>query len=182
MIIIGLGANLAFNNFASLRATCGAAVAEMEHNDLKINSYSSWYQSPPWPPSDQPSYVNGACAVSTKLTPKKLLEQIFVIERSFGRERSAKNAARTLDLDLLAYDSMQTDLESDLVPILPHPRLSERAFVLYPIQDIAPEWTHPRTGASVTKMISALPQPIEIKQMEDGEGAYGTEWLPNSDK
>ena len=174
MIIIGLGANIKAQNFNSLRETCGAAMAEMEHRGLKIKSYSSWYQSPPWPPSDQPWYVNGVCEVTTKLNSKDLLEQIFVIERQFGRERSVKNAARTLDLDILAYNRMVTGSESD--PILPHPRLFERSFVLYPIRDIAPDWHHPGTGVLVSQMIADLPQPIEIRKMADGRGSYGTEW------
>jgi 2-amino-4-hydroxy-6-hydroxymethyldihydropteridine diphosphokinase len=165
-------------NFTSLRSVCGAAIAEMRSNGLKTNKVSSWYRSPPWPPSDQPWYVNGVCSVSTKLTPKQLLEQVLVIEQQFGRERSARNAARTLDLDILAYNRMVTGADSD--PILPHPRLFERAFVLYPIRDIAPDWCHPESGDSVSEMISELPQPIEIEKMSDGEGVYGTEWMPSS--
>ncbi|MBT3767919.1 MAG: 2-amino-4-hydroxy-6-hydroxymethyldihydropteridine diphosphokinase [Rhodospirillaceae bacterium] len=178
MIIIGLGTNLKVQNFSSLRETCGAAMVEMEHRGLKINRYSSWYQSPPWPPSDQPWYVNGVCAITTELNPIELLEQLFVIEQKFGRKRSVKNAPRTLDLDILAYNGVVTDAESD--PILPHPRLFERAFVLYPIRDIAPDWRHPETGNSVSRMIKNLPQPIEIKKMTDGEGAFKTEWVPPS--
>ena len=99
---MGLGTNLKVQNFSSLRETCGAAMVEMEHRGLKINRYSSWYQSPPWPPSDQPWYVNGVCAIPTELNPIELLEQLFVIEQKFGRKRSVKNAPRTLDLDTLA--------------------------------------------------------------------------------
>jgi|SaaInlStandDraft_2_1057019.scaffolds.fasta_scaffold197218_1 2-amino-4-hydroxy-6-hydroxymethyldihydropteridine diphosphokinase len=174
MIIIGLGANLKAQNLNSLRETCGAAMAEMDRSGLKVKSYSSWYQSPPWPPSDQPWYVNGACAITTKLDPKDLLEEILVIEKKFGRERSVKNAPRTLDLDILTYHSMVTGAGSD--PILPHPRLFQRSFALYPVRDIAPDWHHPETGVSVSQMIANLPPPVEIKKMTDGEGAYGTEW------
>lgn len=175
MIIIGLGANLNYPKFASLRETCGAAMQEMDDRGLKIKAYSSFYQSPPWPPSDQPWYVNGACMITTNLPPLKLLNEILLIEKKFGRERSVKNAARTLDLDILIYHERISEMGSD--PILPHPRISDRAFALYPIQDIAPNWNHPVTGEPIDELISALPDSTEIRKMPIGKGAYGTEWM-----
>jgi 2-amino-4-hydroxy-6-hydroxymethyldihydropteridine diphosphokinase len=175
MIIIGLGANLKYPKLTSLRETCGAAIKEMDDRGLKIQSYSSWYQSPPWPPSDQPWYVNGACSIITKLSPIQLLNEILSIEQKFGRERSKKNAARTLDLDILIYHDVISDVASD--PILPHPRISERAFALYPIRDVAANWCHPTTGESIDELILALPNSTEIRKMPKGKGAYGTEWM-----
>jgi 2-amino-4-hydroxy-6-hydroxymethyldihydropteridine diphosphokinase len=75
------------------------------------------------------------------------------VETSFGRRRAAKNAPRTLDLDLLDYDGR---VEAG-PPTLPHPRLGERAFVLFPLADVAPEWRHPASGLTVRELISALP-------------------------
>ena len=175
MIIIGLGANLEYPKFMSLRETCGAAIDEMGNRGLKINAYSSWYQSPPWPPSEQPWYVNGACSITTDMAPNQLLNEILLIEQKFGRKRSVKNAARTLDLDILTYRGVISNAASD--PILPHPRLLERAFALYPIRDIAPDWYHPATGAFIDELISALPNSTEIRKMPKGKGAYGTEWV-----
>jgi 2-amino-4-hydroxy-6-hydroxymethyldihydropteridine diphosphokinase len=174
MIIIGLGANLRCPKFRSLRETCGAAMEEMNDRGLKIQAYSSWYQSPAWPPSDQPWYVNGACAITTSMAPLHLLNEILSIEQKFGRKRSITNAARTLDLDILVYHDRISELGSD--PILPHPRITKRAFALYPVQDINPNWCHPVTGEPVDKLILALSNSTEIFRMPQGKGAYGTEW------
>ena len=175
MIIIGLGANLMCPNFASIREACGAAMKEMDNRGLKIEAYSSWYQSPPWPPSDQPWYVNGACAITTTMAPLQLLNEILSIEQKFGRERSIRNAARTLDLDILIYHDSISEPGSD--PILPHPRMTKRAFALHPVQDIKPNWCHPKTGESIDELISAISNSSKIRKMPKGKGAYGTEWV-----
>jgi 2-amino-4-hydroxy-6-hydroxymethyldihydropteridine diphosphokinase len=117
------------------------------------------------PPSDQPDYVNGVVAVETRLSPAALLARLHEIERAFGRERRIPNAARTLDLDLIAYHDRVTGPEEG-APILPHPRLAERAFVLLPLQELAPGWRHPVSCVSIADLIRALPpgqsaQPLE---------------------
>ena len=82
-----------------------------------------------------------------------LMGVLHNVENAFGRERAAKNAPRTLDLDLIDYEGRMEDGP----PILPHPRMTERAFVLIPLADAAPGWRHPQTDASLADLIAALP-------------------------
>lgn len=104
--------------------------------------------------SDQPWFVNGVAAVSTGLNPAGLLSVLHEVEAEFGRTRTLRNEARILDLDLIAYDELVTDGATP--PTLPHPRMHERAFVLLPLSDIAPDWRHPATGAALPDLIAAL--------------------------
>jgi len=92
--------------------------------------------------------------VQTALDPVSLLEALHRIEQCFGRTRGARNAPRTLDLDLVDYEGR---IEQGS-PILPHPRIEGRGFVLYPLADVAPEWRHPISGKSVRELIAALPE------------------------
>ena len=115
---------------------------------------SRLFESPPWPqPSDQPWYVNAVARIETALAPEKLLARLHDIEREFGRVRGVANEARTLDLDLLDYDG----LVRAGAPTLPHPRLADRAFVLLPLRDVAPEWRHPNGFGALDALIAGLP-------------------------
>ena len=96
-----------------------------------------------WPNPDDPAFLNGAIIVRTDHPPHELMTALGRIEDAFGRERSVRNAPRTLDLDLIAYGRLSGDLEG---LILPHPRAAERRFVMGPIAEIAPAWVHPTQG------------------------------------
>jgi 2-amino-4-hydroxy-6-hydroxymethyldihydropteridine diphosphokinase len=117
---------------------------------------SRFYRTPPWGPVEQPDFVNAAIAVETSLEPHVLLDTLLSIERAFGRVRDGERwGPRTLDLDLLAYGERTIDDER---LTLPHPRLAERAFVLLPLADVAPEAFVPgmgRVGALLAGIDSA---------------------------
>jgi len=162
-ILIGVGANLHSEIYGPPRATCEAAVRELARREVRIDRRSAWYESAPVPASDQPWYVNGVLVIQTEQPPEALLALLHDIERSFGRTRREPNAARTLDLDLLAYRA----LVRAQPPILPHPRLHERAFVLLPLCDIAPDWRHPGDGRTITDLIRALPPGQRIRRLPD---------------
>lgn len=154
-IYIGIGANLPSPRHGPPLATCRAAVAAIAEQGVTVVERSRWYRSLPVPPSDQPPFINGVVAVSTALAPPALLALLHGVEADFGRTRTVRNAARLLDLDLLAYDDRVSDAAAGVA--LPHPRLHERAFVLRPLAELAPHWRHPVTGVSIGDLVAALP-------------------------
>ncbi len=130
---------------------------------VRVIARSRWYECGPVPPSDQPWFVNGVARVETARDPADLLDLLLAIERGLGRERRAANAPRVMDLDLLAYGEVISDGAEG--PVLPHPRLHERAFVLLPMREIAPDWRHPALGRSVGELIEALGGDQEIRPL-----------------
>ena len=165
MILVGLGANLTSPTHGSPRLTCEAALVQLSDAGVGIEARSRWYESAPVPPSDQPWFVNGVARLSTAMGPAALLALLHDIERCLGRVRAAPNAARTIDLDLLAHGDRLSDGGGG--PMLPHPRLAERAFVLVPLAEVAPGWRHPGTGLSVEEMLAALPAGQEIRPLSN---------------
>lgn len=161
MILLGLGGNLAFDGFATPRATLAAVVATLPAHGIDVAAVSPWFASAPVPPSDQPWYVNAVACIETALSPEAALAALQAVERAFGRVRGAPNAARTVDLDLLAWGRLIRT--AGLPPLLPHPRMTARAFVLAPLAALAPDWRHPQSGQTAATLLAALPpgQPLE---------------------
>ena len=155
MIFIGLGANLSSPALGGPREACEAALHAMGRAGIGVIRRSRWYRSAPVPPSDQPWFVNGVAEVETALDPPPLLAALHRIEADFGRTREAVDGPRVIDLDLLAYGALVADGREG--PILPHPRLHQRAFVLFPLQEVAPDWRHPLLGLAVSELVAALP-------------------------
>ena len=155
-IFIGAGANLTHPTYGSPRATLEAAFRDLEGRGVQVLRVSPWYHTAPVPASDQPWYQNAVIEVVTDLGPDKLLTTLHEVEKAFGRVRTVANAARMIDLDLL-------DFCGEIAPggperaTLPHPRLADRAFVLRPLADLAPEWRHPVTGEPIQALLAALP-------------------------
>jgi 2-amino-4-hydroxy-6-hydroxymethyldihydropteridine diphosphokinase len=136
---IGLGSNLG-NPVATLRA---AAEALAMMPDTRLGAISSFYANPPVGYVEQPDFVNAVAKVETALAPRALLDELLAIERRFGRVRDFPNAPRTLDLDVVLYSSEVVD-EPGLT--IPHPRMHERAFVIVPLAEIAPDLVIPGRG------------------------------------
>ena len=161
-IYIGLGANLLSPMHGAPQQTLAAAVRALEVAGFAILKRSPWYESAPIPASDQPWFVNGVVEIGSDLPPEGVLEDLHRVEIAFGRVRSELNTPRTLDLDLLDYARVVRT--GEIPPILPHPRLQERAFVLFPLRDVAPGWRHPVSGVEIGKLIAALPAGQQIRR------------------
>ncbi len=132
--LLGLGGNV-----GDVRATLDEAIALLINGkDVTLTLRSSDYRTPPWGVTDQPPFINLAIAVETTLSPRALLTHALNVERALGRNRvgARRWGPRPIDIDLLAYDDVTVD-EPGLT--LPHPRLFERAFVLVPLAEIAPD-------------------------------------------
>jgi 2-amino-4-hydroxy-6-hydroxymethyldihydropteridine diphosphokinase len=164
MILIALGSNLPGRSGAPMQ-NCLAALAALEKSGVRVVRRSRFYRSPAWPDPSQPSFVNAVAALETKLAPEALLAQLHEVERALGRVRTpgAQNAPRIIDLDLLDYDGRVNDTSP---PVLPHPRLQDRAFVLRPLADIAPDWRHPKSGRSIKDLLADLPKDAVAEPIE----------------
>lgn len=166
MILIALGANLP-GPHGGPRDTILAAHGALAGCNARILTSSRIWLTAPVPVSDQPWYHNQVVAVETDLKPLALLETLQDIERAFGRQqRAERNAARILDLDLIAYHDEIVD-RPEL--IIPHPRAHERAFVLLPLREIAPEWVHPVLKTPLPVLLAALPEGQEVNAPEEVE-------------
>jgi len=134
------GALIAFGgNVGDVRDTLQRAIDRFcDGRDVRLVTRSSDYKTPPWGVEDQPRFINCAIAIETTLTPQALLERAQEVERAFGRDRTRETrwGPRTLDIDLIDYGGAAVSTRG---LTLPHPRALERAFVLAPLAEIAPE-------------------------------------------
>ena len=112
---------------------------------MKVLKRSSWWRSAAWPDPNGPEYRNGVAIVEADGPPQAVLAGLLEVESALGRQRSEKNAPRTLDLDLIAYGR---EVRDDPGLTLPHPRAHQRLFVMGPLAEIAPGWVHPVLGAT----------------------------------
>jgi 2-amino-4-hydroxy-6-hydroxymethyldihydropteridine diphosphokinase len=185
-ILIALGANLPIGA-QSPAETLRAALAALPGQGLVVAAASRLFATPCFPAGAGPDYVNAAARLEAAevLAPRAVLAALHAVEAEFRRERRVRWGQRTLDLDLLALgDAVLPDPETaarwrDLPPqaqvgetpdrlILPHPRLQDRAFVLVPLCDVAPDWRHPALGLTVAQLTARLPQADrdEVKVLE----------------
>lgn len=155
-ILIGIGANLPSPGGAAPIDTARNAVISLDRvPGLRLVGLSRWYQSAPIPPSGQPPYINGVAHLRGRISPAGLLAVLQRIEQQAGRRRGEANAARTLDLDIIAIGDL---VRAAPDPVLPHPRAHLRAFVLLPLADVLPLWRHPSSGLGLQELIAALPE------------------------
>ncbi len=155
-VYIALGANQPAGYKGQIYApaqTFGHAL-DLLGQGMKITAGSNLWQSPAWPdPKAQPAYINAVVKVETGLEPLSLLAILKQTEAAFGRKGASRNAPRPLDLDILDYNGQV--LENETLS-LPHPRMLSRAFVLFPLAEIAPEWRDPVTKRAIQSWIARL--------------------------
>lgn len=173
-LVIAAGANLPYQG-QEATVTLRQAFAALS-KALPGLQVSPFYSTPCFPAGAGPDYVNAACAadIPAGLAAADVLALLHEIEARFGRTRETRWGMRTLDLDLIAFGNavlpdvatqddwrgLSPERQSRIAPdrlILPHPRLQDRAFVLVPMADVAPDWVHPRLGLDVMALLAALP-------------------------
>jgi 2-amino-4-hydroxy-6-hydroxymethyldihydropteridine diphosphokinase len=164
MFLIGIGANLPGRDGEPPIATARWAAARLDAlPGLQLRGLSRWYLTEPIPPSGQPPYVNAIAALASQTAtaspnPARLLAWLHAIEARAGRVRGDRNAARTLDLDIIAMGKAGSTIRTAPDPVLPHPRAHLRAFVLMPLLDVAPGWVHPVLRRSARDLLRELPE------------------------
>ena len=165
-ILIAFGANLPTDEYGAPAQTLKAALQRLSRDgDISIDLVSSFYETAPVPISDQPWYVNGVARISTDLSAHDLLERLHEVEAEFGRVRRERNAARVIDLDLVAYGRDLIREEGGIQ--VPHPRMDQRAFVLLPLQDVVEDWVHPVLLRAVGDLIADLPADQQIRKQAE---------------
>ena len=179
--LIALGGNLP-SSVGDPLETINDAISKLSLQFGALSAVSRRFSTPCMPKGAGPDYVNAAVAFWTQDTAENILAELHTIEAQYDRKRTNRWDARTLDLDLLAlggtvlpnratYDKWANLGSHDKVAqtpnqlILPHPRIAERGFVLRPLMDIAPDWSHPTTGRTVKQMIGAL-NPAEVSEIK----------------
>jgi 2-amino-4-hydroxy-6-hydroxymethyldihydropteridine diphosphokinase len=131
--------------------------------ETQVVALSPIFETDPVGPPPQGPYLNAVARVATSLGARALLDGLLAIEREAGRARSERNAARTLDLDLLLYGDASID-EPGLV--VPHPRRAERPFILEPLAALAPELLHPRLGVSIASLAERVRDPSSVRNWQ----------------
>ena len=146
---VALGANLKKNKNLSLQENIQNALKYFPEQSIKLIEMSNWYKSEPFPKLNQPWYINAVAKIATNKSPENLLNSLHKIEDSFGRKRNKLNESRTLDLDLIDFNGIVKKEN----PILPHPRMHLRKFVLLPLRDVEPQWLHPCFKTKINKLL-----------------------------
>lgn len=160
MILIGLGSNVE-GPWGSPEETVREAIKRLDTSSTRIIKASRLLSSKPVGPIEQDDYINGAAILETALSPEALMALLHELELEADRRRTVRWGPRTLDIDLLDYNGIirkgQGDAEGHRKPlVLPHPAIADRAFVLAPVNEIAPDWRHPQTVKSAAEMLAEL--------------------------
>lgn len=151
-VFVGLGASVP-GPWGTPAQTLERALARLSDGGLRVVKRSRLWRSAAWPDPADPPFLNAAAQVATTLTPAEALAVLHALEAEAGRVRTARNAPRALDLDLLAWGGR---LEAG-PPVLPHPRLAERRFAVGPLAELAPGWRHPAAGETAAALAAAAP-------------------------
>lgn len=137
------------------------AIEQLQETCGQVTQQSDLYETAAWGIEDQPSFLNMALCISTTLQPTTLLKNINIIEANLGRQRTLKWGQRTLDIDILFYNSEVINLPELIVP---HPQLEKRRFALVPLNEIAPDLMHPISHKKIAQLLDECEDTLEAKK------------------
>ena len=157
MILIGLGSNLSSNDGDRFE-NIDLAISYLEAYNIKVSRKSSFYETPSYPDKINPKFINVIIETSTNLPPTDFASVLIFIEQKLGRKRKHKNDPRTCDIDIIDFNNQTMNFKYNGMNFtVPHKKLSNRNFVLFPLNEILPEWKHPETKEKISTLIAKLP-------------------------
>ena len=156
MVILSLGSNLP-SKYGDKFENLKYAISLLEDRDILLNKKSSFYETPSYPDKSKPKFANMVISVKTSLSPVNLMTIIIDIEKKLERIRRNKNDPRTCDIDIIDYKDQIIKIKNNNFYLeIPHKSLVSRNFVLYPLQEILPNWKHPKTKEILSVLINKL--------------------------
>ena len=153
-------------NLGDRQANLQRAIVEIEQNIGSILDCSSVYETEPWGVTDQPSFYNQVLKVATSLDPLQLLTATLAIEKEMGRVRTGRYGARIIDIDILFFEDLVIETAQLTIP---HPRITERNFVLAPLAEIAPDLVHPMSHQTISAIWGAGNDQLGVKKIAANE-------------
>ena len=155
MIYLSIGSNLN-SKFGNRFDNITKAINLLRNNKIKIKKISNFFETPSYPNKKNPKFINIIIEIEYSLKPEHLLKEIFMVERKMDRKRNLKNAPRTCDIDIIDY-SQKNMLFTNIDLKIPHPRMHNRSFVLFPLFEIDKNWKHPKNNKKITQLLNNLP-------------------------
>jgi len=156
MIFLGIGSNLS-SSFGDRFKNVNLAVSLIIKNKINLIKQSSFYETLSYPKKTDPKFINIVISIESILKPRDLMSLLLSIEEKLERKRGKKNAPRTCDIDIIDYNQkVMNFVIDDFNLVIPHKNMSERNFVLHPLKEICPNWTHPDTKENIDILIKNL--------------------------
>lgn len=156
MIYLGIGSNLP-SSFGNKFDNINLSISLLKKNNIEILKKSSFYESLAFPNKNDPKFINIVVQVKTLLDPKDLMITLFKIEEILERKRLKKNEPRTCDIDIIDYKRKIVNLEfNNQLLQIPHSSMTQRNFVLFPLKEVCPNWSHPLSNISIDSLITNL--------------------------
>ena len=158
MLLLGLGSNLS-SNFGNRFENLDLAISYLQSHKIQLLKKSSFYETLSYPDIKNPKFINVIIKVLTHLPPEEFASVLISIEETLERKRNQKNEPRTCDIDIIDFNGRVMDFSyKSLIFKVPHEKLIYRNFVLFPLQEIAPNWIHPITKEKISNLIAKLPE------------------------
>ena len=158
MLLLGLGSNLS-SNFGNRFENIDLAISYLQSHKIQLLKKSSFYETLSYPDIKNPKFINVVIGVLTHLSPEKFASVLISIEETLERKRNQKNEPRTCDIDIIDYNGkVMNFIYKRRIFKVPHEKLIYRNFVLFPLQEIVPNWVHPITKEKISNLIAKLPE------------------------